>query len=75
MQTEREQWSSSGLVVAPGFIDLLGQSKVNLLLDKQALRKLTQGVTTEVTGEGASIAPLNERLVNEAKPFTEHFKI
>ena len=73
--TAKKTIDAKGLIVAPGFIDMLGQSEVNLLIDKQALSKITQGVTTEVTGEGASIAPLNERLVNEAKPFTEHFKI
>jgi dihydroorotase/N-acyl-D-amino-acid deacylase len=73
--TAKKTVDAKGLVVAPGFIDMLGQSEVNLLIDKQALSKITQGVTTEVTGEGASIAPLNERLVNEAKPFTEHFHI
>lgn len=66
---------AKGLVVSPGFIDMLGQSETYLLIDKQAVSKITQGVTTEVTGEGGSIAPLNERLVNEAKPFTEHFKL
>jgi len=66
---------AKGLVVAPGFIDMLGQSEAFLLIDKQAVSKITQGVTTEVTGEGGSIAPLNERLVNEAKPFTEHFHV
>ena len=66
---------AKGLVVAPGFIDMLGQSESYLLIDKQAVSKITQGVTTEVTGEGGSIAPLNQRLINEAKPFTEHFKL
>src|SRR5512144_2948100 len=44
-----------GLIVAPGFIDMLGQSELNLLVDKQAFSKITQGVTTEITGEGGSI--------------------
>jgi dihydroorotase/N-acyl-D-amino-acid deacylase len=73
--TAKKTIDAKGLVVAPGFIDMLGQSETFLLIDKQAVSKITQGVTTEVTGEGASIAPLNERLANEAKPFTDHFKI
>jgi dihydroorotase/N-acyl-D-amino-acid deacylase len=73
--TAKKTIDAKGLVVAPGFIDMLGQSEAYLLIDKQAISKITQGVTTEVTGEGGSIAPLNERLVNEAKPFTEHFKL
>ena len=43
---------ASGLVVAPGFIDLLGQSEYNVLVDKRAASKITQGITSEVTGEG-----------------------
>ena len=56
-----------GLVVAPGFIDLLGQSEYNVLVDGRAASKITQGITTEVTGEGVSIAPLNQRLIDEEK--------
>jgi len=56
-----------GLVVAPGFIDLLGQSEYNVLVDGRAASKITQGITTEVTGEGVSIAPLNERMLAEGK--------
>jgi len=51
-----------GLVVSPGFIDVQGQSEFNLLVDNRAASKITQGVTTEITGEGSSIAPLNDRL-------------
>jgi dihydroorotase/N-acyl-D-amino-acid deacylase len=54
-----------GLVVAPGFIDLLGQSEYNVLVDSRAASKITQGITTEVTGEGVSIAPLNQRLIED----------
>src|SRR5213079_2586377 len=46
-----------------------------LLIDKQAVSKLTQGITTEITGEGESIAPLNDRLRADAKDFTDHFHI
>ena len=53
---------ATGLVVAPGFIDVQGQSEFNLLVDNRAASKITQGVTTEITGEGNSIAPLNDRL-------------
>jgi dihydroorotase/N-acyl-D-amino-acid deacylase len=50
----------------PGFIDLLGQSEYNVLVDKRAASKITQGITTEVTGEGSSIAPLNDAMLAEA---------
>jgi N-acyl-D-amino-acid deacylase len=56
---------ASGLVVAPGFIDLLGQSEYNVLVDGRAASKITQGITTEVTGEGESIAPINEKVIAE----------
>ena len=47
---------AANLVVSPGFIDLLGQSEFNILVDGRAASKILQGVTTEVTGEGSSIA-------------------
>src|ERR1700736_509091 len=55
------------LVIAPGFIDLLGQSEYNVLVDPRAASKVTQGITTEVTGEGESIAPLDEKLLAEGE--------
>ncbi len=56
---------ASGLVVAPGFIDLLGQSEYNVLVDGRAASKITQGITTEVTGEGESLAPIDEKIIAE----------
>jgi N-acyl-D-amino-acid deacylase len=58
----RETVDVSGLVVAPGFIDMMGQSEINVLIDNRVLSKITQGVTTEVTGEGNSVAPLTAAL-------------
>jgi len=66
---------AADLVVAPGFIDLLGQSEFNVLVDGRAASKLLQGVTTEITGEGSSIAPVNDRLIGEATPSATHFGI
>ena len=60
---------ATGMLVTPGFIDLLGQSEYNVLVDKRAASKITQGITTEVTGEGASIAPSNDRTLAEGKDF------
>jgi N-acyl-D-amino-acid deacylase len=51
-----------GLFASPGFIDVQGQSEFNILVDNRAASKITQGVTTEITGEGNSIAPVNDRL-------------
>jgi dihydroorotase/N-acyl-D-amino-acid deacylase len=64
-----------GLVVAPGFIDLLGQSEYNVLVDSRAASKITQGITTEVTGEGVSIAPLNQRLIDDDRDTYEKYGV
>ena len=61
--TARETLDVRGMIVAPGFIDMLGQSEGNVLIDNRVLSKVTQGVTTEVTGEGGSVAPLTDLLV------------
>jgi len=61
----RETLDVRGLVVAPGFIDMMGQSEINALIDNRVLSKITQGITTEVTGEGGSVAPLTDRLVQD----------
>ena len=66
---------ATDLVVAPGFIDLLGQSEFHVLVDGRAASKILQGVTTEVTGEGRSIAPVNDRLIEEARPSAQHFGV
>lgn len=64
---------ASGLVVAPGFIDMLGQSEEHLLIDPRAMSKIMQGITTEITGEGSSIAPLNDRLIRENADFYQKY--
>lgn len=48
---------ATGLVVAPGFIDMHSHSDFALLVDGRALSKVTQGVTTELLGESGSAAP------------------
>ena len=65
----------SGLVVAPGFIDMLGQSEDFVLVDGRAASKITQGITTEITGEGKSIAPVNARMIAAAKAAWDHYGI
>src|SRR5260370_26365875 len=52
-----------GFVVAPGFIDMLGQSELTILVDPRLPSKIYQGITTEITGEGESIAPLNQAIL------------
>ena len=55
-----------GMVLAPGFIDMMGGTTLPLLLDPLTARsKLLQGVTTMMAGEGDSMAPQNERTFKE----------
>jgi dihydroorotase/N-acyl-D-amino-acid deacylase len=71
----RTRIDATNLVVSPGFIDMLGQSEFEVLVDTRAASKITQGITTEITGEGSSIAPLNDRMVAELAPRFGHFGI
>ncbi len=64
-----------GKVVGPGFIDMLGQSDTTILVDPRLPSKIFQGITTEVTGEGGSIAPLNDAIIEADRPGYEHYKI
>jgi N-acyl-D-amino-acid deacylase len=60
-----------GLVVAPGFINMLSWSTESLIQDGRSQSEIRQGVTTEIMGEGESMGPLNarmkERIVREQK--------
>ena len=56
-----------GMVVTPGFIDMLDQSGHTLLMDGHAQSKIFQGVTTLITGEGESAAPLNDKILEEER--------
>jgi N-acyl-D-aspartate/D-glutamate deacylase len=64
-----------GKVVAPGFIDMLGQSELTLLVDPHVPSKIFQGITTEITGEGGSVAPLNDDIIKADKVGYEHLRI
>ncbi|HET9709637.1 MAG TPA: hypothetical protein VFP39_15165, partial [Gemmatimonadales bacterium] len=54
-----------GMVVAPGFIDMLGQSELTILVDPRLPSKIFQGITTEITGEGESVAPTDSAILSE----------
>jgi len=64
-----------GMVVAPGFIDMLGQSELTMLVDPRLPSKIFQGITTEITGEGESVAPLDSEMVAENAPVYRHYGI
>ncbi|MBS1850812.1 MAG: D-aminoacylase [Acidobacteria bacterium] len=66
---------AQGKVVAPGFIDMLGQSEVTILVDPRLPSKIFQGITTEITGEGTSIAPLNDAIIAADKPVYDHYQV
>jgi dihydroorotase/N-acyl-D-amino-acid deacylase len=66
---------ASSLVVAPGFIDMLGQSELSILVNPQLPSKIFQGITTEFTGEGSSVAPLNDRIVAADRLVYDRLKI
>src|SRR5258708_39304455 len=73
--TAKQVIDASGLLVAPGFIDTLGQSEMALLIDNRSLSKLSQGITSEITGEGGSIAPQNALTLAELQPSLEPYHI
>ena len=64
-----------GLTVSPGFIDMLGQSEFNLLVDNRAESKIRQGITSELTGEGISPAPMNATWIQESKGWLDRYHV
>ena len=68
----RRRIDAGGLVVAPGFIDMLGQSEYWVLRDSRVASKIMQGITTELTGEASfsSAAHANARRLH---PFAAMF--
>jgi N-acyl-D-amino-acid deacylase len=71
----RRSIDAHGMVVAPGFIDMLGQSELTILVDPRLPSKIFQGITTEITGEGGSIAPLNDAIVKADRVTYEHYGV
>jgi N-acyl-D-amino-acid deacylase len=73
--TAKQTIDATGKIVAPGFIDMLGQSETSLLIDNRSLSKLSQGITSEITGEGQSVAPEDEKTLAPMKPMLDHFHL
>ena len=74
-KTRKRTIDAHGKVVAPGFIDMLGQSELTILVDPRLPSKIYQGITTEITGEGGSVAPLNDAIIQADQPNYTHLKI
>ena len=71
----RQTIDAAGQVVAPGFIDMLGQSDLSILVNPHLPSKIFQGITTEITGEGGSVAPLNDSMIAADRLGYEALKI
>ena len=65
----REVVDATGMVVCPGFIDILSHSILPLMIDGRCLSKITQGVTTEIMGESWTPAPFGGKIED---PLSEH---
>jgi N-acyl-D-amino-acid deacylase len=66
---------AAGSVVAPGFIDMLGQSELSILVNPSLPSKIFQGITTEITGEGGSPAPLDDAIIAADRTGYDQLKI
>jgi N-acyl-D-amino-acid deacylase len=73
--TAKQTIDAAGMVVAPGFIDMLGQSEESILVNPHLPSKIYQGITTEITGEGGSAAPLTDALRAADLSGFEHYRI
>jgi dihydroorotase/N-acyl-D-amino-acid deacylase len=71
----RRTVDAAGMVVAPGFIDMLGQSEITMLVEPSLPSKIFQGVTTEITGEGGSVAPLDDSIIAADRAEYEHYQV
>ncbi len=71
----KQKIDAQGKIVAPGFIDMLGQSELTILVDPRLPSKIFQGITTEITGEGGSVAPINDAMLAAGRSGYAHLHI
>ncbi|HET9040873.1 MAG TPA: D-aminoacylase [Gemmatimonadales bacterium] len=71
----RQTVDADGMVVAPGFIDMLGQSELTLLVAPGVPSKIFQGITTEISGEGGSAGPLTDAIIAADQADYDHFRV
>ena len=72
----KQRLDAKGMVVAPGFIDIQSHSRYTFLQgDGRVISKVTQGITTEIMGEGSTNAPANGNTMklNDAKAGVDAF--
>jgi len=74
-RTAKRRIDVAGKVIAPGFIDMLGQSELTILVEPRLPSKIYQGITTEITGEGNSVAPLAGHALDELQAALTHYGI
>ena len=73
--TAKQTIDAAGKVVAPGFIDMLGQSELTILVNPSLPSKIFQGITTEITGEGGSAGPLTDSIIAADQAYYDHLRI
>src|SRR5262245_60094785 len=73
--TAKRRIDAKGQMVAPGFIDMLGQSELYVLIDNRVESKIRQGITTEISGEGVSVAPIDAKLIGEQREWLASKKL
>ena len=61
----KQEIDVGGMVVAPGFINMLSWATETLIEDGRSQSDIRQGVTLEVFGEGWSYGPYNEKMKQE----------
>src|SRR6185369_10914360 len=63
----KQRIDATGMVVSPGFIDIQsGSTNAFIRGDSRVVGKVTQGVTTEIFGEGSTPAPLSPEMFQRA---------
>ena len=64
IKNAKQRLDAKGMVVAPGFIDIQSHSRAAFLTgDGRVISKVTQGITTEILGEGSTNAPANDNTI------------
>jgi N-acyl-D-aspartate/D-glutamate deacylase len=67
----KQHIDATGMVVAPGFIDIQGQTDYGFTWgDGRSVSKITQGITTEILGEGDTPGPVNARMLTDDPTMT-----